>query len=301
MGAYIIAIDAGGTKTKAAIKNTDNSIYYELIAAGASLSQDLPKAKLTIKKLVDQLADKVKVKLRDCVLVCGAAGAGCSQNVASLSHFLGEQYIAKLITSDARTSLYGAGQGKPIIIVAVGTGSVAMKLAHKGEETMIGGWGFAAGDLGSGAEIGRQLVCRSLVEFDKINATSNVLEFSDPIVAQILNQIGSQRQAILDWLKVATASDYAKFAPLAFVGYSKSNIAKKVIDCAAKDIQQLVDSYQQEQNLPVAIIGGLSEQISRYISPKLQRRLIKAKGNALDGAFYLGYQLLKSSKLREPC
>jgi glucosamine kinase len=292
---HIIAIDAGGSKTKAVIKNTETLQTFELNAGGASLSHDLSRACLTINKLAEQLVAKADVALSDCVLVCGAAGAGCENNVETLSSYLSSDFLGKLITTDAQTSLYGVGKGTPIIVVAVGTGSVAMKLDEKGQETMIGGWGFIAGDLGSGAEIGRQIVTRVLVEFDKDNS-----EF-DPIINEVINLIGDQRQSILDWLKAASASDYAKLAPVAFAGYMRSKIAKETIHAAAKDIEELVDSFSNDQHLPVAIIGGLSNQIKLHLSEKLQQRLIEPKGHAVDGALYLGEQILKQKYIEQNC
>ncbi len=291
MSPHIIAIDAGGSKTKAAIRNTETLQTFELNAAGASLSHDLAKACQTIDKLIEQLVIQANVSLSDCVLVCGAAGAGCQKNVKSLYEFLGDELQEKLITTDAQTSLYGAGKGQPIIVVAIGTGSVAMRLSESGKETMIGGWGFAAGDLGSGAEIGRQVVTRVLVEYDKEHNDQ------DPIVSEVLNLIGHQRQAILDWLKEAKASDYAKLAPIAFAGYMQSKIAKQIIATAAKDIEELVESFSNDLHLPVAIIGGLSEQIKLHLSDNLKQRLIQPKGHAIDGAFYLGEQILKDMQL----
>ncbi len=286
MSTHLIAIDAGGSKTKAAIKNLDTQETIELNAGGASLSHDFQRACATIKKLIEQLSIKANVSLSDCVLVCGAAGAGCQNNVDKLNEHLGEQLLDKLITTDAKTSLYGAGGGEPMIVVAVGTGSVATKLDRQGHESMIGGWGFIAGDLGSGAEIGRQIITKVLVAFDKCQTSH------DPIVQQVLGVIGDNRQAILDWLKSATASDYATLAPIAFAGYQQSQIARQVIQQAALDLQELIESFSDDLDLPVGIIGGLSGQIKLHLSEKIQKRLVAPKGNAIDGAFYLAEQLI---------
>ena len=62
---HIIAIDAGGSKTKAVIKNTETLQTFELNAGGASLSHDLSRACLTINKLAEQLVAKADVALRN--------------------------------------------------------------------------------------------------------------------------------------------------------------------------------------------------------------------------------------------
>ncbi|MBV1910693.1 MAG: hypothetical protein KUG78_15425 [Kangiellaceae bacterium] len=296
---FVIGIDAGGSKTIAAIRNLHTGEIFERLFGPASLSHDLEKACQRIKKIADELMLEFSVKASQCVIVCGAAGAGCKENSARLSRVLGEGFFAKKVTTDAQTSLFGAGLGEPIIVVAIGTGSVAMMLDKSGREMMKGGWGFIAGDLGSGAEIGRQLVSRTLVEFDATRELGRKLRISDLIVNKVLDVIGHERQHILDWLKSANATRYAELAPIVFECLPTSKIANQIVVQAAADIKELVESFEQEKDLPVALIGGLGEKIKPFITAEINNRLIEEKGSALDGALLLAEQLLAERILAE--
>lgn len=286
---FVIAIDAGATKTLGVIKKIDSASCFNKKVGAASLSYDLELACERICQLANDLIEMVGASKENSVIVCGAAGAANEECAQVLFNRLGNQYGERVITSDARTSLYGAGAGQPIIVIAIGTGSVAMKLDDNGLEQMKGGWGFVAGDLGSGAEIGRQLISRSLVEFDKKELSK------DPILKILTNIIGEERQSILDWLSHANAASYASLAPLAFHQMESSPIAQFVVKQACASIEELIDCYSEEQ-LPVAIIGGLAEQFKKHLSPRIRSRLIAAKGSAVDGALYLGQQIIEEKE-----
>ena len=285
---YVIAIDAGGSKTKACLTCLATSENWDLKVGAASLSHDLVLACERIKGIADSLIHQAKVTSDSCIIVCGAAGAGCVENANTLSDYLKKDYPQNTIVSDAQTSLFGAGNGEPILVVAVGTGSVAMRLDENGNEKMFGGWGFVAGDLGSGADMGKQLIARLLVQFDK---ASNSLE---PLLQNALESLQLSevnRQGLLNWLKKATPTHFAAIAPLLFE-YKESETANKIIETAAKSVDELIAISQPEKKLPVAIIGGLSHVIKPYLSLESPKYLIEAKGDALDGALFLAKQEL---------
>jgi glucosamine kinase len=286
---YAIAIDAGGTKTKARLTSLITDKAWDLKVGAASLSHNLVLACEQIKAVADRLVVKAgNVNSNECYLVCGAAGAGCDKNVKELSDYLKKDYPNHSIVSDAKTSLLGAGNGQPMLVVSLGTGSVAMRLEENGDEAMFGGWGFIAGDLGSGADMGKQLVSRLLVVVDEIviNNNRSILEplFKDLLESMALEKIN--RQYILNWLKNATATNYAAIAPLLFK-HKKSQMAKNIIEKVASSIDELIAISQPEKQLPVAIIGGFSKSIKPYLSLVTQSQLVEVKGDALDGAFFL--------------
>jgi len=291
---HIISIDAGGSKTAACIEPLDASLRYDAIGAGASLSHRLQQSCEIIKGLADELVALAKVQPQNCQIVCGAAGAACEQNRHTLKQHLGENWAGISIRSDAQTSLYGAGQGQPLVVIAVGTGSVAMRLNADGSEQMFGGWGFVAGDLGSGAYMGRLAVSRSLVGLEQ------GLAHSDPLMQAIAQQMGldippkpEARQLILDWLKASGATQYAAIAPIIFDISKTSRLAKTIILQAAQSIEELMDTAQGDHPLQVALIGGLAGKLKPYLSAKYQAMLVEAKGDALDGGLFIARQILQ--------
>ncbi|MDQ7050023.1 MAG: BadF/BadG/BcrA/BcrD ATPase family protein [Enterobacterales bacterium] len=291
---HIISIDAGGSKTAACIEPLDGSARYSATGAAASLSHKLDQSCEIIIGLANELLALAKVKPQQCQIVCGAAGAACEQNRQVLQHHLGAKWAGISIHSDAQTSLYGAGQGQPLVVIAIGTGSVAMRLNSDGSEQMFGGWGFVAGDLGSGACMGRLAVSRSLVGLDQ------GLAHSDPLMQAIAQQMGvviplklTARQVILDWLKNSGATQYAAIAPRIFDLSKTSRLAKDIILQAAQSIEELIDCAQGINPLKVALIGGLAYKLEPYLSAKYQAMLVAAKGDALDGGLYIARQILR--------
>lgn len=295
---YILAIDAGGTKTLGLLKSLRTQETWYFRDGSASLSHDLSSACDRIEKVAKMLLEKASCKAEQVVLVCGAAGAGNSRNRKVLEDQLNPIFSDVIISNDGRTSLYGAGLGKPIIVLAVGTGSVAMRLDKNNVETQFGGWGFVAGDLGSGAYMGKQLVSLALVQLDKRQLKCDILmnETAFRMSGKKLFKDKDAVQAIAEWIQSATPTDYASFAPLIFEYADRSLFAQKILKDAALWIEDLAETagYKSERfaDLPIVIIGGLAQAIKPYLSIKFANSLVAAKGNALDGALFIGKQYL---------
>ncbi len=98
------------------------------------------------------------------------------------------------LSSDAYTALIGAFEGGPGALLVIGTGSVGCVLDRDGSSRQLGGWGFPAGDGGSGAWIGLRLLGAWLEFRDGIGEDSLLC----PGVSAALPQ---ERAAILDWMR----------------------------------------------------------------------------------------------------
>ncbi|OYN95072.1 N-acetylglucosamine kinase-like BadF-type ATPase [Propionibacteriaceae bacterium ES.041] len=90
-----------------------------------------------------------------CVGTTGVPGPIDPDELAeALRQRLGAARIA--IAGDALTSHVGALTGEPGVIVAAGTGAIALGTDLAGIWNRVDGWGYLAGDEGSGSWIGRQ-------------------------------------------------------------------------------------------------------------------------------------------------
>ncbi|MBP2652075.1 MAG: gspK [Firmicutes bacterium] len=164
---WIMGVDGGGTKTVACAADLSGKVlgrveqgaanYHvlglanftkrmsELIAALAQTAQVDP-AELVVMSLglagVDRVGDRQKIlaALRDLMLPCDF-----------------------VVNNDACVALAaGAGAGAAGIVLIAGTGSIAYGINSRGEVTRAGGLGHILGDEGSGYDIGRQALVRSL-------------------------------------------------------------------------------------------------------------------------------------------
>ena len=275
---------------------TQETWYFR--EGSASLSHDLSRACDRIDKVAKTLLEKASCKAEQVVLVCGAAGAGNCINRKVLEYQLNLTFSDVLISNDGRTSLYGAGLGEPIIVLAMGTGSVAMRLDKEKKEAQFGGWGFTAGDLGSGAYMGKQLVSLALVQLDKQQLKCDIL--MNKTISRMSGKANvndeEMKQAIAEWIQSATPTDYASFALLIFEYADQSLFAQKILKDTALWIEDLAETagYKSERfgELPIAIIGGLAQAIKPYLPQEFSNILVSSKGSALDGALFLGEKYL---------
>ncbi len=285
MSTYSLAIDAGGSKTLGMLGKTNSDESWSASAAGASLSNDIDNSCKIINQVINQLLTDSGIDANQINAVCGAAGAGNEASRLTLLNSIQANFNNLLITTDARTSLYGAGLGGAIVVVAIGTGTVAMRLDASGYEKQFGGWGFIVGDQGGGAAIGRELISKVVFQFDDDEATETQLYF------EVLKQIGTTKQQILSWLKNASPSQFAAFSPLLFSYYETDPTAKKIISKAVSEIEKLIQQAVGKTSLKVVLMGGLASLIEPLLSEHIKQLITTAKGDALSGAFYLADKL----------
>ncbi|MBL4910814.1 MAG: ATPase [Alteromonadaceae bacterium] len=286
---YVLGIDGGGTKTLARLVNLHTKQCWQVQGGSSSLTNDLNGAIATIADLCRQVVNQAKqiddtCDYADISAVFGLAGAGNKKRVQQLEEALAMPFAQLTICSDARTSAYGANGGKAVAVVALGTGSVGMRLNDKGDTYIVGGWGFTVGDEGSGAKLGLAAVKETIAELEDQGIIQSEL------AQQVSNTIGKDRLAILTWLSAAKPSDFAQFSPLIFSLALACSTAKNLLEQHLVAVEQLIQLTLAKSNLPLVLLGGLASATQPYISAKYQQQLITAKGDALDGACLFAQQ-----------
>lgn len=278
MSDYFIGIDGGATKTLGRLGGGDLA-PLEIRSGASSLSRELPEAIASIVGLGRQLLAKRGIDPKQVSIACGVAGAGNPVAAEQLrARLQAAGYARVLVTSDARTSLIGAGAGQPMVMAAIGTGSVAMRLGRDGSIRQFGGWGLAVGDEGSGAAIGKSAVRALLWELDIHGRAASGL------CRHIMEHVGYERSTILPWLQRAGSREYAALAPAVFEHLPHSRLAEDIVGKTAVDLERLIRTASDDEALPLALLGGLAGKMSPYLSADLRSRLVRPLGTALDGA-----------------
>lgn len=284
---YILGVDGGGSKTTARLIHIPSNTIWEGRAAASSLSLGLTRSVSVILELSRELAFRAGCETEQLCVVCGLAGAG-ETSLANQAHEAMESYFARLeVMTDARTSAYGANDGEPVAVVALGTGSVAMLLDEQGNETMIGGWGLLVGDEGGGARLGVNAINAMLWELDTRGEPVSELG------KWLCSQLGDNRSSILCWLRHATATQFAGLAPGIIERLEHCQQAKALFDTHMQSVERLINTTGA--HLPVVLTGGLARISAQHLSEPLRARIIPARGNSLDGACILAKGLLQSS------
>jgi len=287
MSSYVLGIDAGATKVVARLASIDGEQQWQEQAGSASLTNQRAEAIQRICDITQSLLEKSGVSAEQVIWVCGIAGACNDQAKAEL-----EQAVIKLglasveVTTDAITSLYGAGNGEPMIVVAVGTGSVAMRLDHEGVAKQFGGWGFVAGDQGGGADIGRNLLKACLTIFDAGSFED------DELVMAVFSEVGNNKADILNWISAASPADFGRLARI-IIEHPENPLSLKLLAQAGNDITALIRGCQTHLALNVCLVGGLADYIAPLLHAELQPQLTVPKGDSLDGAIWLAKQKIE--------
>lgn len=288
---WVLTVDGGGSKTLARLINTSTGQHWQQQGGPASLTNDFSLALSNINLLSASLCLQAGVSSQQVVAVMGLAGAGNPQQHQQACQQLARHYGHFLLTTDARTSLYGANLGQPVLVVALGTGSVAMRLLADGAEQQVGGWGFNIGDEGGGAWLGKQAVRELLWQVDSLAGIQS------PLLQAVAQQIGDDAAVLLPWLKTASPNDYATLAPLVFNYAGRCDIAGKLLQRHCAAVQQLLYSAREHFDLPVVLLGGLAGNTAALLSAPCRGLLQPPRGSALDGAYILATQLTNSLSL----
>jgi glucosamine kinase len=281
---YVLGIDGGGSKTLARLVNLQSKQQWQAQGGSSSLTNDLTGAITTITSLCQQVVSQAQIDYQNISAVFGLAGAGNEERVQQLIESLAKPFAQLTICSDARTSAYGANNGAAVAIVALGTGSVGMRLCDNGYSQLVGGWGFVAGDEGSGAKLGLAAVKATLYEFEQQGG------FTSELTLQVSQVIGTNRPEMLTWLSAADPVDFAKLAPIVFAYALLCPLAKQLLERHLQAVEALITLTLADTKLPIVLLGGLAKVTQTYLAAKYQQQLSVPKGDALDGACLLAKQ-----------
>jgi glucosamine kinase len=282
---YLLAIDGGGSKTLARLQHSLSGQQWQAAGGPAQLSNNLDLAISTVRQLSLQLCQQAGIGLHQVMACIGLAGAGNPQLHAAFCQQLQLNFAAWQLTTDARTSLYGANNGQPVVMVALGTGSVAMRLDENGSEQQTGGWGFNIGDEGGGAWLGKLAVRQLLWQLDSDEGLTS------PLTQALSQHCGDNVSTVLPWLKQAGATDFAALAPLVF-SHQSCPLAQQILRQQAVAITELIHCCRGQRALPVVLLGGLAASSQSLLSDDIGKLLQAPRGDALDGGLILAARQL---------
>lgn len=195
------------------------------------------------------------------------------------------------VTSDAITSHAGAVGGSPGIVLAAGTGTVAVGLGHDGTFARVDGWGPWLGDEGSGSWIGRA----------GLRAVLRAHDGRGP--ATVLQESAAQLHGPLDGLPGAldqggnTARATAAFAPIVAKAASAGDevsigILREAATAWGETVVAVARRIGGTSPLRVAVTGGLvhlgdallSEFDAFLAGSGYELPRVQPSGGSLDGA-----------------
>jgi glucosamine kinase len=229
----------------------------------------------------------------------GAAGATAAPAAArALAEALAAATGAPAaVTSDAVTSHAGALGGRSGVVLAIGTGAVAVAVAHDdaagGHVELVDGWGQWLGDEGSGAWLGQQ----------GLRAALRAQDGRGPGTA--LRAAARQDLGPLDHLPaVLAAGDLvrttASFAPRVLEAAGAGDeVARAIVSAAAAHLADstlaAVRRCRAPGPTPVTVVGGLRSAGPLLLDP--WRAAVTGHGPAVEVVEPLGDSLAGAARL----
>lgn len=200
------------------------------------------------------------------------------------------------VTSDVVTTFAGALGVRTGVVVAAGTGAIALGVGPAGA-AQVDGWGYLVGDVGSGFDIGRQGLIQALRHLDGRGGSA-------PLAAAASARYGSATE-IADAVHAAEVPPrlVAAFArDVADVARAGDPTAVRIWEDAAGALAETATAAASRAGLPagttVAWNGGLfgeEELLRRPFAERLRASMpgvvLRApEGDAVDGACQLTLQ-----------
>jgi glucosamine kinase len=279
--AVIVAVDGGGSRCRAAaFDDAGVQLARVTVDAHASLSlgvydawQHIGIALAQLRQVLGKDAQWLPGRL-----MMGLAGSLQAQRREEFLSLFPAELSCTLVT-DGHAQLIGASGGRAGVCLAVGTGSVLHWLDTEGRSGMVGGWGFPAGDEGSGAWLGLRLVQMYLWHVDGRRLQGSLVDALE-------QRIGIDVSAIQQWSTQSRSGVLAQLAPLVFEhADAGDSIALSLLRDAAHRALALVELAPA--GLPVYIAGGVGERLRPLLEESLGSRVASAQADALQGLWQL--------------
>ncbi|MFJ1587964.1 N-acetylglucosamine kinase [Streptomyces sp. NPDC088197] len=298
---WVLGIDSGGSGVRVAVARADGTeVSAPAVSARPAVTGErgIDAASLLdqVVPLVNGLLDKAGAGTlaAACVGAAGMATLGTDLRAVlpdALAAAFGVESLA--LAGDAVTAYAGALGLRPGVVVAAGTGMIALGTAADGRGWLrADGWGHLLGDAGGGSWIGRAGLDAAMRAHDGRAGGSTALlaraedRFGplDGMPARLYPR--PDRPAVL-----------ASFAPdVAACATGGDPVASGILRAAATHILESAAAVRPDAAaVDVALTGGLFKMGEPLLGPLRERagrmlpdaRLVPAAGDPLDGALLI--------------
>ena len=274
---FYLGIDGGGTRCRGRLRDARGALLGEAEGDMANIHQDFDRALTSILSVARAVAGSVPLaNIRAGLGLAGATGPEQCARVEAANL----PFASIRCDSDAYIACLGAHNGGDGGIVIAGTGSAGLALV-KGQRLSVGGHGFALGDQGSGAVIGRALVQHALLAHDGIVPHTG-------ITREIMGHFQDTPAAAIEWSRTALSRDYAAFAPLAFVAAQAGDgAALAILRAAAQGLADIARQLQRAGAPRLSLIGGLGLAIKPFLPDAMAAAFEPPLAEPVEGAILM--------------
>jgi glucosamine kinase len=276
---YFLGIDGGGSHCRARIRDVSGLLLAEAVGGPSNIYQDFDGAISAILGVAGEAAADAGLVQSDLHTGLGLAGIVTSVGADKIAAAK-LPFASVTADNDAFIACKGAFQGGNGGIVIAGTGSIGFAVIG-GQRHMVGGWGFALGDHGSGAWLGHHAVRRAALAIDGLIQPT-------PLVQYVQAEAGANRHDLSRWSEKAKPGDYARMAPFVFECASKGDVhAMTIVIEGAAAISNLGRALLSRGAGRLCLLGGLAQAYPQYLDADIRTALIVPAADARDGAIMM--------------
>lgn len=301
-----IAVDSGQTGLRLRLRDgeTDTVVHgdgfaYSSVNPGVQLADQILKACGQLPIGRNGLVDSIGI---------GFTGEFTALELAQVAGELRSRLgsCAVRIAHDSVTAHLGALGGRSGVVVAAGTGVVALGLAPDGSAVRVDGWGSVLGDEGGGFALGRDGLRAALRAYDGRGPTTLLQQSAEQKFGELphLPRVLYGRSDM-----IAMVADFSRAVVVA--AREGDDIAREIClesasslaSTAGTAVNRLLrgggwSNEEQPTGVPVSFTGGISAVTELILEPCREQlhashpfvEVVAAKGDPLDGAQLLADQ-----------
>jgi len=282
----LLGVDGGGTRCRArlcqAAGQATGARLAEAVTGPANIRLGFKTAMIAVMSATEECLDRAGLPRQALaqITACLALAGASEPSQLALARRHKYPFARTILVTDAQAACVGAHAGGDGGVIVVGTGTIGWG-EIKGRQHRVGGWGLPVSDEGSGAWIGREALRSVLWAHDGRVPWTGLLD-------DLFNQFGRDPHAIVHWASQASPRDYGSFAPLVVSHANKQDTAAiELMQRAAGHINALAARLLSADVRPLALVGGLADAMTPWVSSDTRMHLIQPAGDALDGAIAL--------------
>jgi glucosamine kinase len=290
----VVGVDAGGSKTRVIVATGQGETLGEIVGPGAAMAPGNADscADIIAALVTSALESAEQGDMVPRVLYAGVAGTGREAEQMALQDALSRRELADevVVETDAGIALADAFGDRSGVLLIAGTGSIAFGRSPAGLLARCGGWGFAFGDEGGGAWIGRRAL--SVVASAHDGREPETALTGAILTAAQVNEV----EQLIPWAIAADREAISALAPSVLAMAMQDDVrANSIVDMAVEELVLHVRALARKlftddrAAFDVAMSGGLLHRGS-LLRKRLERRLRAAVPGAtihaeeVDGA-----------------
>lgn len=265
----ILAIDAGGTSSRAALIDlSGNCLGYGRATGGNPTAVGIDAAVTAICLAAERAcAGNASVTESGSFALVSLAGHRSPGFVDRLSGQFAALGIdeAPIIEPDLLGTYFSGTAARDGYALIAGTGAIAARVADGRLETVRGGNGWLLGDDGSGFWIGHAVVRAAVADLDRLGpATALTALVLDSLAFETTTEVDGGRPEALNRLTHTLYEmrpvELARFAPLAFDVGARDEVAYNILSAAgsalAETLAAVIDLEADGRPAGAVVLGG---------------------------------------------